>query len=64
MGVAGAVAAGALAAWLYCRRAGLEIGPVALAAAPAFLAAQNAGRTARIKIFALTMICSTNMATT
>jgi prolipoprotein diacylglyceryl transferase len=40
MGVAGAVAAGAAAAWLYCRRAGLEIGPVALAAAPALAVAQ------------------------
>jgi prolipoprotein diacylglyceryl transferase len=40
MGVAGAVAAGALAAWLYCRRAGIEIGPVALAAAPALPVAQ------------------------
>jgi prolipoprotein diacylglyceryl transferase len=40
MGVAGAVAAGALAAWWYCRRAGIEIGPVALAAAPALPVAQ------------------------
>ena len=40
MGVAGAVAAGAVAAWLYCRRAGIEIGPVALAAAPALAVAQ------------------------
>ncbi len=35
LGVAGAVAAGALAAWAYCRYAGIEIGPLALAAAPA-----------------------------
>jgi prolipoprotein diacylglyceryl transferase len=40
MGVAGAVAAGALAAWAYCRRTGIEIGPVALAAAPALAVAQ------------------------
>ncbi len=35
LGVAGAVAAGALAAWAYCRHAGIDIGPLALAAAPA-----------------------------
>jgi len=40
MGVAGAVAAGALAAWVYCRRTGIEIGPVALAAVPALALAQ------------------------
>jgi prolipoprotein diacylglyceryl transferase len=40
LGVAGAVAAGALAAWAYCRRAGIEIGPLALAAAPALPVAQ------------------------
>jgi prolipoprotein diacylglyceryl transferase len=40
MGVAGAVAAGALAAWVYCRRTGLEIGPVTLAAVPALAVAQ------------------------
>jgi prolipoprotein diacylglyceryl transferase len=40
MGVAGAVAAGALAAFLYCRRQDIEIGPVALAAAPALALAQ------------------------
>ncbi|HSR83603.1 MAG TPA: prolipoprotein diacylglyceryl transferase family protein [Streptosporangiaceae bacterium] len=40
MGVAGAVAAGALAAWVYCRRTGIEIGPVALAAVPALAVAQ------------------------
>jgi prolipoprotein diacylglyceryl transferase len=40
MGVAGAVAAGAVAAWVYCRRTGLEVGPIALAAAPALAVAQ------------------------
>ena len=40
MGVAGAVAAGALAAWAYCRRTGVEAGPIALAAAPALAVAQ------------------------
>lgn len=40
LGIAGAVAAGALAAWAYCRRSGIEIGPVALAAAPALPVAQ------------------------
>jgi prolipoprotein diacylglyceryltransferase len=40
MGVAGAVAAGALAAWLYCRRSGIEIGPLALAATPALAVGQ------------------------
>lgn len=40
MGVAGAVAAGAIAAWLYCRWSGIEIGPVALAATPALAVAQ------------------------
>jgi len=40
MGVAGAVAAGALAAWVYCRRTGIEIGPIALAAVPALAVAQ------------------------
>ncbi len=40
MGVAGAVAAGALAAWAYCRRTGVDVGPVALAAAPALGVAQ------------------------
>jgi prolipoprotein diacylglyceryl transferase len=40
MGVAGAVAAGALAAWVYCRQTGVEIGPVALAAVPALAVAQ------------------------
>jgi prolipoprotein diacylglyceryl transferase len=35
LGVAGAVAAGALAAWAYCRHADIELGPLALAAAPA-----------------------------
>jgi phosphatidylglycerol---prolipoprotein diacylglyceryl transferase len=40
MGVAGAVAAGAVAAWAYCRRTGVEAGPIALAAAPALAVAQ------------------------
>jgi prolipoprotein diacylglyceryl transferase len=40
MGVAAAVAAGAVAAWAYCRRTGVEIAPVALAAAPALAVAQ------------------------
>jgi prolipoprotein diacylglyceryl transferase len=40
LGVAGAVAAGALGAWAYCRHAGIEIGPLALAAAPALPVAQ------------------------
>ena len=40
LGIAGAVAAGAIAAWAYCRRSGLEIGPIALAAAPALAVAQ------------------------
>jgi len=40
MGVAAAVAAGALAAWAYCRRTGVELGPVAIAAAPALAVAQ------------------------
>jgi len=40
LGVAGAVAAGAIAAWVYCRRADLELGLVALAAAPALAVTQ------------------------
>lgn len=40
MGVAGAVAAGAVAAWAYCRRTGVGVGPIALAAAPALPIAQ------------------------
>lgn len=40
MGVAAAVAAGAVAAWVYCRRTGVEIAPVAVAAAPALAVAQ------------------------
>jgi len=43
LGVAGAVAAGALAAWWYCRRHDIEIGPLALAAAPALPVAQAIG---------------------
>ncbi|MGH3304128.1 MAG: prolipoprotein diacylglyceryl transferase family protein [Streptosporangiaceae bacterium] len=40
MGVAAAVAAGAVATWAYCRLTGVEIAPVALAAAPALAVAQ------------------------
>jgi prolipoprotein diacylglyceryl transferase len=40
MGVAAGVAAGAVAAWAYCRRTGVEAGPIALAAAPALAVAQ------------------------
>jgi prolipoprotein diacylglyceryl transferase len=40
MGVAAAVAAGAVAAWAYTRRMGVEVGPVAVAAAPALAVAQ------------------------
>jgi prolipoprotein diacylglyceryl transferase len=40
MGVAAAVAAGAVAAWAYCRHTGVEVAPVALAAAPALAVAQ------------------------
>ncbi len=40
LGVGGAVAAGALATWLYCRRRDIEIGPLAVAAAPALPLAQ------------------------
>lgn len=40
MGVAGAMVAGVLATWAYCRRTGVDIGPIALAAAPALAVAQ------------------------
>ncbi len=40
LGIAGAVAAGAIAAWVYCRRAGLDLAQVAGAAAPALAVAQ------------------------
>lgn len=40
MGVAGAVAADGIAAWLYCRRLRVDMGPIALAAAPALPVAQ------------------------
>jgi len=40
VGVAGAVVAGAFAGWVYCRRVGIEVGPIALAAAPALAVAQ------------------------
>ena len=38
--MAGAVAAGAVATWAYCRQNGIELGPLALAAAPALPVAQ------------------------
>jgi prolipoprotein diacylglyceryl transferase len=40
LGMAGAVAVGALATWLYCRRHNIDLGPLALAAAPALPVAQ------------------------
>jgi prolipoprotein diacylglyceryl transferase len=40
LGVAGAVAAGAVATWAYCRQHDIEVGPLALAAAPALPVAQ------------------------
>ncbi|MGO8958310.1 MAG: prolipoprotein diacylglyceryl transferase family protein [Streptosporangiaceae bacterium] len=40
LGIAGAVVAGGIAAWVYCRRSGREIGPIAVAAAPALAVAQ------------------------
>ena len=43
LGVPGAVAGGALAAWLYCRRTGVAPGPLAGAAAPALAFAQAIG---------------------
>ena len=43
LGVPGAVAGGALAAWIYCRRAGVAISPLAGAAAPALAVAQGIG---------------------
>ncbi|MGO4955868.1 prolipoprotein diacylglyceryl transferase [Luteococcus sp. Sow4_B9] len=44
LGIWGAVAAGALAAWLVCRRKGLDFATMADAAAPALLLAQAIGR--------------------
>jgi len=44
IGIPGAVAAGALAAWLACRRAGVALGPVAGAAAPGLAFGQAIGR--------------------
>ncbi|MGO9077623.1 MAG: prolipoprotein diacylglyceryl transferase family protein [Streptosporangiaceae bacterium] len=43
LGLPGAVAGGGLAAWLYCRRNGIRIAPVAGAAAPALAFAQAIG---------------------
>jgi prolipoprotein diacylglyceryl transferase len=40
LGMAGAVAAGAFATWVYCRRHEIDLGPLALAAAPALPVAQ------------------------
>jgi prolipoprotein diacylglyceryl transferase len=40
LGIAGAVAAGALATWVYCHRRDIDLGPLALAAAPALPVAQ------------------------
>jgi prolipoprotein diacylglyceryl transferase len=44
IGIPGAVAAGALAAWLACRRAGVALGPVAGAVAPGLAFGQAIGR--------------------
>jgi prolipoprotein diacylglyceryl transferase len=44
IGLPGAVAAGALAAWLACRRAGVALGPVAGAVAPGLAVGQAIGR--------------------
>jgi prolipoprotein diacylglyceryl transferase len=43
LGLPGAMAGAALAAWLYCRRTGVALGPVAGAAAPALAFAQAIG---------------------
>jgi prolipoprotein diacylglyceryl transferase len=44
IGIPGAVVAGALGAWIACRRAGVTFGPVAGAAAPGLAFGQAAGR--------------------
>jgi len=44
IGIPGAVVAGALGAWIACRRAGVAFGPVAGAAAPGLAFGQAAGR--------------------
>jgi prolipoprotein diacylglyceryl transferase len=44
IGIPGALAAGAVGAWLGCRRAGVDFGPVAGAAAPAMAFGQAIGR--------------------
>lgn len=44
MGIPGAIAAGALGAWIACRRAGVAFGPVAGAAAPGLAFGQAIGR--------------------
>jgi prolipoprotein diacylglyceryl transferase len=44
LGIPGAIALGALGAWIACRRAGVRLGPVAGAAAPGIVLAQAIGR--------------------
>lgn len=44
IGIPGAIAAGALGAWIACRRAGVAFGPVAGATAPGLAFGQAAGR--------------------
>lgn len=44
LGIPGAIALGALGAWVACRRAGVRMGPVAGAAAPGIVIAQAMGR--------------------
>lgn len=44
LGIWGAIAGGALGAWIACRRAGVAYGPVAGAVAPGLLVAQAVGR--------------------
>jgi prolipoprotein diacylglyceryl transferase len=43
LGTAGMVGAGAIGAWIYCRRSRYSLGPMALAAAPAVAVAQAIG---------------------
>jgi prolipoprotein diacylglyceryl transferase len=43
LGLPGAIAAGAVGAWIWCRRAGADVGPVAVAAAPALAFGQAIG---------------------
>jgi prolipoprotein diacylglyceryl transferase len=44
IGIPGAIALGAVGAWIACRRAGVKLGPVAGAAAPGIALAQAIGR--------------------